>query len=84
MCIRDRGSTGIIPVYTYGSARTFQVAKRLFELGVYVNPVVAPAVPEDECLLRTSYTATHTFEQMDRAAVSYTHLGKKEGSPGGW
>ena len=61
------GDTAIIPVFTYGSERTFRIAKRLFDLGVYVNPVIAPAVPENECLLRTSYTATHTKEQMDRA-----------------
>ena len=39
----------------------------LFEEGVYVNPVIVPAVPPGQCLLRTSYTATHTKEQMDRA-----------------
>ena len=39
----------------------------LFEKGVYVNPVVSPAVPVGESLLRTSYTATHTHEQLDEA-----------------
>jgi 7-keto-8-aminopelargonate synthetase-like enzyme len=47
--------------------RTFAITKRLLEEGVYVNPVIPPAVPEGECLLRTSYTATHTKEQMDYA-----------------
>ena len=39
----------------------------LFERGVYVNPVVSPATPVGMSLIRTSYTATHTEEQMDRA-----------------
>ncbi len=61
------GTTGIIPIYTYDLHRTFIITKRLLEEGVYVNPVIPPAVPEGECLLRTSYTATHTKEQMDYA-----------------
>lgn len=65
------GTTAIIPVFTHGTERTFRIAKRLLELGVYVNPVVAPAVAEDECLLRTSYTAAHTLEQMDRAITMF-------------
>ena len=59
--------TPIIPIYTYGDARTFTACKLLFERGVYVNPVVSPATPVGKSLLRTSYTATHTEEQMDRA-----------------
>ena len=39
----------------------------LLERGVYVNPVVSPATPPGYALLRTSYTATHTREQMDKA-----------------
>ncbi len=61
------GTTAIIPIYTYDMKRTFIITKRLLEEGVYVNPVICPAVPEGECLLRTSYTATHTKEQMDYA-----------------
>ncbi len=63
------GSTAIIPIYTYNAERTLLIAKRLLENGVYVNPVLPPAVPDDMCLLRTSYTATHTREQMDEAAA---------------
>ena len=61
------GTTAIIPIYTYDMQRTFIITKRLLEEGVYVNPVICPAVPEGECLLRTSYTATHTKEQIDFA-----------------
>ncbi|MBR5192576.1 MAG: aminotransferase class I/II-fold pyridoxal phosphate-dependent enzyme [Clostridia bacterium] len=59
--------TPIIPIYTYQNNRTFIACQKLFERGVYVNPVVSPAVPVGQSLLRTSYTATHTEEQLDRA-----------------
>jgi 7-keto-8-aminopelargonate synthetase-like enzyme len=58
----------IIPIYTYTELRTLIASKILFEKGVYVNPVLPPAAPEGECLLRTSYTATHTKELMEEAA----------------
>lgn len=61
------GTTAIVPIYTYDVERTLVVAKRLLEEGVYVNPVLPPGVPEGMCLLRTSFTATHTKEQIDRA-----------------
>ncbi len=61
------GTTAIVPIYTYEVERTLVVAKRLLEEGVYVNPVLPPGVPEGMCLLRTSFTATHTKEQIDRA-----------------
>ena len=59
--------TPIIPIYTYMPIRTMVACNQLFEHGVYVNPVVPPATPIGECLIRTSYTATHTKEQMDEA-----------------
>ncbi len=65
--IIDIDPTPIIPIYTYSDKRTFLACKLLFERGVYVNPVVSPATPVGQSLLRTSYTATHTEEQMDRA-----------------
>lgn len=60
-------TTPIIPIYTYTNERTFLACKMLQERGVYVNPCVSPAVPVGQSLLRTSYTATHTHEQLDRA-----------------
>jgi 8-amino-7-oxononanoate synthase len=57
----------IIPIVTYDLDRTLFVVKMLFDAGVYVNPVVPPAVSADFCLLRTSYTATHTDAQLDEA-----------------
>ena len=61
------GETAIIPIMTYDQMRTLVITKRLLEEGVYVNPVLEPAVPKGQCLLRTSYSATHTKEQMDYA-----------------
>ncbi|WP_163193006.1 aminotransferase class I/II-fold pyridoxal phosphate-dependent enzyme [Clostridium thermarum] len=59
--------TPIIPVMTWEDFNTFKIAKELLDEGVYVNPVVSPAVKPGEALLRTSYTATHTKEQLDFA-----------------
>ena len=61
-------NTPIIPIYTYEPETTLLACKMLFERGVYVNPVLPPATPVGECLIRTSYTATHTKELMDEAA----------------
>ncbi len=72
--LRERGvafkesTTPIIPIYTYEDDKTFIACKLLLERGVYVNPVVSPATPVGQSLLRTSYTATHTFEMLDEAA----------------
>ena len=62
-------TTPIIPIFTYDDIKTFKACKMLMERGVYVNPVISPAVPVGESMLRTSYTATHTKEQMDYAAL---------------
>lgn len=61
-------TTPIIPIYTYQDDKTFIACKLLLERGVYVNPVVSPATPVGQSLLRTSYTSTHTKELMDEAA----------------
>ncbi len=60
--------TPIVPIFTYDDLTTFKACKLLQERGVYVNPVVSPAVPVGESLLRTSYTSTHTKEQIEFAA----------------
>lgn len=64
-------TTPIIPVMTWENERTFIITKELLEEGVYVNPVIAPAVKPGQCLLRTSYTATHTKEQLDFALQKF-------------
>ena len=65
--IIDHSIAPIIPIYTYSMMRTVIACKLLYDRGVYVNPVLPPATPEGECLIRTSYTSTHTRELMDEA-----------------
>ena len=66
IAIRD-SETPIIPIYTYDVFTTLETAKALYDEGVYVNPVLPPATPATECLLRTSYMATHTEALLDEA-----------------
>lgn len=60
-------NTPIISIPVYEDEKAFIACKMLLERGVYVNSSVSPAVPVGGALLRTSYTATHTKEQMDYA-----------------
>ena len=69
--------TPIIPVKTFDMERTFVIIKELLEEGVYVNPVIPPAVKPGFCMLRTSYTATHTKEQLDYALNAFETVFKK-------
>lgn len=71
-------TTPIIPIYTYDDLKTFKCCKKLMERGVYVNPVVSPATPVGQSLLRTSYTATHTKEQIDYALNQIIEVLKEE------
>jgi 8-amino-7-oxononanoate synthase len=57
----------IIPIYTYDVTNTLVKAKQLYDAGVYVNPAMPPATPQNECLLRTSYMATLTEPLLDEA-----------------
>jgi len=69
--------TAIIPVMTYDDDKTFLLTKMLLENGVYVNPVISPAVERGQALLRTSYTATHKKEQLDYALNVFEKLWRK-------
>ena len=66
MKIRE-SATPIIPIYTYDVINTLTKAKEIYEAGVYVNPVLPPATAQNECLLRTSYMASHTEALLDEA-----------------
>jgi len=59
--------TPIIPIYIRDSILTFRIAKKLLDEGIYVNPVVAPGVKENDALLRFSLTAAHSKEQIEYA-----------------
>jgi 8-amino-7-oxononanoate synthase len=71
--------TPIIPIIIGGMEQTFLAWKMCFEAGLYTNAVVAPAVPPDQCLLRTSYMATHTNEDIDRALGILGQVGRELG-----
>ena len=60
-------TTPIIPIYTYDYLETLKKAKAIYDGGVYVNPVLPPATPPNECLLRTSYMASHNEALLDEA-----------------
>jgi 8-amino-7-oxononanoate synthase len=70
-------TTPIIPVLIGKDNKTFQVWKALMEAGVYTNPVVSPATPPGRGLLRTSYMATHTQEQLEICLEQFKKVGKK-------
>ena len=82
---RERGfelgptSTPILPLYVRDNDKTFLITKLLFEDGIFVNPVVPPAVSPNDTLIRYSLMATHTFEQVDRSIESITAIFKKTG-----
>ncbi len=59
--------TPIIPLYTYTPENTLSKVKRIYDRGVYVNPVLPPATAPGECLIRTSYMASHTESILDEA-----------------
>jgi len=69
--------TPIIPIIIGEMEKTFLAWKMCFEKGVYTNAVVSPAVPPDQGLLRTSYMATHTREQLDYCLEQIYKVGKK-------
>ena len=69
--------TPIIPIFVYEDEKAFLACRMLLERGVYVNPVISPATPPGQALLRTSYMATHTEEQMDYAAKQIAEVLKE-------
>ncbi len=77
----DVGSsqTPIVPVIFGEDMTTFKAWKMLFDAGVYTNPVISPAVPEGQALLRTSYIATHTDEQLEFVLEAFAQVGRRLG-----
>jgi 8-amino-7-oxononanoate synthase len=71
--------TPIIPIYIGDNMRTFQFWKLLSDEGIFANPAISPAVAPGSQLLRTSYTATHTDEQLDKVLEVFERVGKKMG-----
>jgi 8-amino-7-oxononanoate synthase len=68
-----------MPLYVRDNDKTFLITKMLFEEGIFVNPVVAPAVAPDDTLIRYSLMATHTEEQINRSIDCITKVFKQLG-----
>jgi 8-amino-7-oxononanoate synthase len=71
--------TPIVPVLIGPLEMTLMFWRKIFDAGVFTNPVVPPAVPPAECRLRTSLMATHTNDQIDFALETFGKLGKEMG-----
>lgn len=69
-------STPIIPLYIRDNDKTFMITKMLMDDGVFVNPVVSPAVRSEDSMIRFSLMATHTFDQIDEAIDKITKNAK--------
>jgi 8-amino-7-oxononanoate synthase len=71
--------TPIVPVLIGPLDKTFMFWRKLFDAGVFTNPVAPPAVPPSQCRLRTSLMATHSFEQIDFCLEQFARIGKELG-----
>lgn len=69
--------TPVIPLHIGDMMLAFNMWARLDEEGVFINPVVPPAVPQNGCLIRCSFMATHTREQLDMALDKFQRIGKE-------
>jgi 8-amino-7-oxononanoate synthase len=74
-----KSETPIVPILIGDDQRTFDTWRALFDNGVFVNPVISPAVSAGHQLMRTSYMATHTDEQLDRVLSIFGKVGKEVG-----
>jgi 8-amino-7-oxononanoate synthase len=74
-----KSETAIVPLIIGDNQKTFLFWKNLFDRGVYVNPVVSPAVPPNRALIRTSFMAIHTDEELDQTLEIAEQEGKKLG-----
>ncbi len=71
--------TPIIPLFIRDNQKTFLLTTMLFEEGVFINPVVSPAVPPEDTLVRFSLMATHTKEQVEIALEKIGKCARKLG-----
>ncbi len=71
--------TPIIPIIIGNFEKTLLFWKKLLDAGVYTNAILPPAVPPNMALLRTSYIASHTDEQLEKVLATFERVGKKLG-----
>jgi 8-amino-7-oxononanoate synthase len=84
-CFRQEGfdtgksETPIIPLFIRDDIKSLILTQKLLAEGIFVNPVVSPAVPKEDCLIRYSLMATHTKEQVDESVDKITRVAKRLG-----
>ena len=78
-CEIGKTSTPIIPLFIRDNMKTFAITTELFEEGIFVNPVVSPAVAPSDTLIRFSLMATHTKEQVTEALEKIQKVFRKHG-----
>jgi 7-keto-8-aminopelargonate synthetase-like enzyme len=71
--------TPIVPVLIGPLDQTMIMWRKMYDAGVFTNPVVPPAVPYSQCRLRTSVMATHTDDQIDFCLEAFSRIGKELG-----
>lgn len=71
--------TPIVPIVVGEDLDAFAFWKALFDDGVFTNPVISPAVPPGQAMIRTSYTATHTDDHLDRIVKVAAKVGREKG-----
>ena len=71
--------TPIVPVLIGPLEKTFVMWRKLFDAGVFTNPVAPPAVAASQCRLRTSLMATHSFDQIDYCLETFARIGRELG-----
>ena len=71
--------TPVVPVVIGPDELVFLACKKLLEAGVYTNPVISPATPPGRALIRTSLSATHTPEQVDKTVTAFALVGRELG-----
>ena len=72
-------STPIIPLFIRDNFKTFAITTELLHEGIFVNPVVSPAVAPQDTLIRFSLMATHSREQVTYALEKITNVFRKYG-----
>ncbi len=71
--------TPIIPVYVRNNEKVFMLTKMAYDQGLFVSPVISPAVKPEDTLLRFSLMATHSYKQIEHAIKIIYENGKKLG-----
>ncbi len=74
-----KSETPIIPIYIRDNNKAFIISKMLLDNGVFINPVISPAVRQEDSLLRFALMATHTITQIDDAIDKIYSAGKELG-----